>query len=167
MEFKQELVTIAPSAFSETRRRFLCSFVDDEEFIQFAMSSTYNGRRKENFFHDGSGLIWEHFSPHKRSICNRTKALQYLNALGRREIMMLTDAINGRIADENSPVFLVSRDLIQEISDTYPFFWNLYLFDNTYQWYVAITDENIGDSGETLSFAYGIDQIMQDSKEKS
>ena len=65
---------------------------------------------------------------------------------------MITDAYEGRIANAQSPVFIVTYpDIINALSFTAEL-WNLYLFDESMSWFVAITDENIGNSNDTLAF---------------
>ena len=108
MNYEVELPTIAAHEFSGKRERFLRSFVDDEEYIQFAMSSIYNGKEKQNCFQNKSGLIWEHLSPDKRISCLQSMALDYLREKKCAEILMLTDAYKGKLHAEKVP-YLLSR----------------------------------------------------------
>ena len=132
MNYEVELPTISAHEFPGIRERFLRSFVDDEEYIQFAMSSIYNGKEKQNCFQNKSGLIWEHLSPDKRFPYLQSMALDYLREKKCAEILMLTDAYKGKIACGESPIFIVTFQIVKELLYSYPYFWNLYLFDDTF-----------------------------------
>ena len=65
---------------------------------------------------------------------------------------MIADAYEGMVASADSPVYVVNYlDIITALNHSSDL-WNIYVFDESMQWFVAITDENIGTSEETLCF---------------
>ena len=146
------LHTIEQDKYRPIHQSFLHAFINNNDYIDFAMSSVYKGGNKRNHYKGTNGFIWENTPEATTCVCSKETALTYIREQIKDHLLMIADAYEGMVASADSPVYVVNYlDIITALNHSSDL-WNIYVFDESMQWFVAITDENIGTSEETLCF---------------